>query len=287
MERVNLPIMTISLKRRLQITIKAMKSLSEFPLILERRLVNAIEKIIQDINLKFNLKTKQANFISTPTAMKIATILWTDSDPRRIRGEATRKKAAVALMMAAFTGGRWIDIHRLQWQDLKKSKTSTMLFITAEMRLSKNNLCNEVPQRLTWARSLNDHSTDNPITWIQRLWEYQGKPRKGFMFKAECDTTPIARWGDATIKQVRRVASQLNIPKSELPSKHSSRVTMAVTLFNMGTKEHRLNRFMNWKTSRMQERYINTRDNQLPGAPAHQLATLSKNALGQIQKHLI
>ena len=263
-----------------------MKSLSEFPLVLEKRLQNAIDRIIQDINVRFNLKTKQANFISTPLAIKIATILWTDSIPRKRHGERTRKKAAAAIMMAAFSGGRWIDIHRLRWEDLKKSRTSTMLFITAEMRMSKNNLCNEVPQRLTWARPLNDESTDNPITWIHRLWVYQGKPRMGFMFPPERPTTPIERWGDATLKQVRNTADGLNIPKSELPSKHSARVTMSVTLFNMGVSEHRLNRFMNWKTSRMQERYINTRDSKLPGAPAHQLASISSEQLGRLQQHL-
>ena len=279
--------MTISLKRRTRLTIKVLKSLSDFPLVLEKRLDNAIDRVIKDINIQFNLKTKQANFISTPLAIKIATILWTEDHPRRRRGDKTRKKAATALMMAAFTGGRWIDIHRLKWEDLKKSRTSTILFISAEMRLSKNNLRNEVPQRLTWARPLNDESLDNPITWIQRLWVYQGRPRSGFIFQPENPSTPIERWGDATIKQVRRIASFLNVPKSELPSMHSTRVTMAVTLFNMGTKKHRLNRFMNWKTSRMQERYINTRDSQLAGAPAHQLATISSRDLGRIQKHLI
>ena len=276
--------MTISLKRRTKLTIKVMKSLSDFPLVLEKRLENAIDKVIKDVNIQFNLKTKQANFISTPVAIKIATKLWTN---RRKHGESTKKKAAVALMMASFTGGRWVDIHRLRWEDLRKSRTSTMLFITAEMRLSKNNLLNDVPQRLTWARSLNDESVDNPITWIHRLWVYQGKPKSGFMFKAPGHTTPIERWGDSTIKQVIGAAEELNIPSSELPSKHSPRVTMAVTLFNMGTKKHRINRFMNWKTSRMQERYINTRDSQLPGAPAHQLATISSTDLGRIQKDLI
>ena len=279
--------MTTSLKRRTKLTIKVMKSLSEFPLILQKRLENAIDKVIQNINLHFNMKTKQASFISMPNAVKIAHELWNESAPRRRRGEATRKKAATALVMAAFTGGRWIDIHRLQWQDLKKSRTSTMLFITAEMRLSKNNQCNEVPQRLVWARPLNETSTDNPITWINRLWIFQGKPRSGFIFRPVNPNTKMERWGDATIEQVQLMAERLNIPTSDLPSKHSARVTMAVTLFNMGVKSHRINRFMNWKTSQMQERYINTRDSQLPGAPAHRLASISNAELAQIQKDLI
>ena len=287
-KRFNLPIITTSLKRRTKLTIQVMKSLSEFPLILEKRLQNAIDKVIKNINMSFNLKTKQANFLTIPLALKLANLLWTGPTPRRIRGEATRKKAAVALVMCAYTGSRWIDVHRLQWQDLKKSKTSTMLFITAELRLSKNNLCNEVPQRLSWARAFNDESPDNPVTWIQRLWIYQGRPKKGYMFPPPRATTPMENWGDSTLKQVRKVAQfTLLLPPTELPSKHSPRVTMAVTLFNMGISEHRLNRFMNWKTSRMQERYINTRDSRLPGAPAHQLASISGASLGRIQKHLM
>ena len=264
-----------------------MKSLSDFPLLLQKRLENTIDKVIRELNLHFNLKTKQASFISTPAALQVAHGLWNEAAPRRRRGESTRKKAATALVMAAFTGGRWIDIHRLQWQDLKKSRTSTMLFITAEMRLSKNNQCNEVPQRMVWARPLNDKSTENPITWIHRLWVYQGKPKSGFIFKPQNPRTKVERWGDATIEQVQQMAEKLNIPTTELPSKHSARVTMAVTLFNMGVESQRINRFMNWKTSRMQERYINTRDSQLPGAPAHRLASISNRELAQIQKDLI
>ena len=155
------------------------------------------------------------------------------------------------------------------------------------MRMSKNNLCNEVPQRLTWARSSDTDSPDNPINWLAKYWISEGKPKKGFIFQPDKQSTPIEKWGDATIKQVRRAAEELHMPKPELPTKHSPRVTMAVTLFNLGVKQSRINRFMNWKTEKMQERYINTRDSQLSGAPAHRLATISAKKLQTVQKYLI
>ena len=282
--------MTNSLRRRMKLTIQALKSIADVPLVLEKRLENAIDNVIHKINMEFNLKTKQAPFITTIRALQIANALWDDES----RGPGisdftirTRKRAALALILAAYSGGRWIDIHRLKWEDLQKSKTSTMTFIMAEMRMSKNNLCNEVPQRLVWARTKYTDSPDNPISWLKKYWVREGKPRKGFIFDPKQGQTQIKNWGNATILHVQRQAKRLNIPKSEIPTKHSARVTMAVTLFNMGTNENRINRFLNWKTPRMQERYINTRDSQLSGAPAHRLAVTSANALQHVQKHLI
>ena len=282
--------MTNALRKRTKLTLRALKEIAEVPVVLEKRLENVIDTVIHQINMEFNLKTKQAPFITTIMALKIANILWTDDKISRGKGWKairTRKRAATALVLAAYTGGRWVDIHRLKWEDLRTSKTPSQTFLTAEMRMSKNNLCNEVPQRLTWARSSDTDSPDNPINWLLKYWESEGKPKKGFIFQPDNDTTPIEKWGDATIKQVRRVAKELKMPKSERPGKHSPRVTMAVTLFNLGVKKSRINRFMNWKTPQMQERYINTRDAQLSGAPAHRLATISTTKLQTVQKYLI
>ena len=281
--------MTNALKKRTRLTIKALKTLTDVPFIMERRLDNVIDTVIHRINMEFNLKTKQAPFITTVRALQIAHNLWNDDIVRRGRGPRairTGRRAATALVLAAYSGGRWIDLHRLKWEDLRKTKTPTQTFLIAEMRMSKNNTCNEVPQRLSWARSHETDSPDNPINWLLKYWEYEGKPRTGFIFKPDIETA-IEKWGDATIKQVRNAAKRLNIPESEIPSKHSARVTMAVTLFNMGVKKSRINRFMNWKTSQMQERYINTRDSQLPGAPAHRLSTISSASLQAVQKYLI
>ena len=216
--------------------------------------------------------------------------MWDDDKVSRGKGPAairTRKRAATALVLAAYTGGRWIDIHRLQWQDLKLTSTPSQTFLIAEMRMSKNNVCNEVPQRLIWARSADTDSPDNPINWLTKYWKSEGRPRRGFIFQPDKLDTPITKWGDATIKQVQKAAEMLKIPKPERPTKHSPRVTMAVTLFNLGVKKSRINRFMNWKTERMQERYINTRDSQLSGAPAHRLSTISAEKLQSVQKYLI
>ena len=58
---------------------------------------------------------------------------------------------------------------------------------------------------------------------------------------------------------------------------------MAITLYNMGVDGHRINRFMNWKTNRMQEHYINTRDQKAINAPANRLAMLSEQEFDILQ----
>lgn len=287
MQKANLPIMTNALRKRTRLTLRALKTVATVPFVLEKRLENLIDAVIYKINMEFNLKTKQAPFITTVRALQIANALWQDDKISRGVGWKairTRKRASTALVLAAYTGGRWIDIHRLKWEDLKISKTPTKTFLIAEMRMSKNNLCNEVPQRLSWARSPDTDSPDNPINWLMKYWETEGKPKKGFIFRPDIDT-PIEKWGNATIKQVQKAAKNLKVP--EIPTKHSPRVTMAVTLFNMGVKKSRINRFMNWKTSQMQERYINTRDAQLSGAPAHRLSSMTTAKLQAVQKYLI
>ena len=62
---------------------------------------------------------------------------------------------------------------------------------------------------------------------------------------------------------------------------------MAVTLYNLGIDSARINRFLNWKTGRMQEHYINTRDSQALGAPAHRLSTISASDMSAVQKHFL
>ena len=153
--------------------------------------------------------------------------------------------------------------------------------------MSKNNLCNEVPQRLFWSSSSSTSSYRDPLKWLKRFWVFKGRPKTGFIFGPENKTIPDETWGTDTIGQVQRMAKLLGYPTDSIPTKHSARVTMVVTLYNLGVESSRINRFLNWKTDKMQSYYINTRDSMALGAPAHRLSTLSPSEMSAVQNYFM
>ena len=259
---------------------------NEFPYVLLKQLEHRVLRLIQRINHQFNFQPKQAPIISTENAFKIACHLWNDES--RTRGTTTasipnRKKAATVTVLASLSGSRWVDLHRLHWEDIKIERQSFGTFLFIPLRMSKNNLCNEVPQRLFWGSTPTTNPTRDPIKWLQRYWRYRGCPNKGYIFSPDSSDIPDTTWGSHTINQVQRAARLLNFSEDQIPTRHSFRVTMAITLYNLGVDSKRINRFLNWKTDRMQEHYVNTRDSQALGAPAHRLAILSASELHSLQ----
>lgn len=291
LQKSNIPIMTKSLHRRLLVTQKALNSLTTAPpYVLVKRLEQKVMSVIKIINNMFDLQTKQAPLLRTADAIRIALFLW--SDISRTRGTRPtsiplRKKAATVLVLASLTGSRWIDLHRIHWQDLKFTDTGPTKVMWVNLRMTKNNLCNEVPQRLFWTSSSSTPSYRDPLKWLRRYWIWKGKPSTGFIFGPEDKLFPDETWGNDTISQVQRAAKLLGYPADNIPTKHSARVTMVITLYNLGVDSARINRFLNWKTDRMQTHYINTRDAMALGAPAHRLATLSASELSAVQSNFI
>ena len=283
--------MTKSLRRRLFVTIRAVQTLTnDFPYILLKQLEFRVSRMIQRINHQFNFQPKQAPLIYTHDAFRIATHLWFDESRTQGTKEVSiiyRKKAAVVTVLASLSGSRWIDLHRTHWEDITVEATPFAKFLYIGLRMTKNNLNNEVPQRLFWAVKVDTPPERDPIYWLQRFWNYQGCPRRGFIFNPENSTVPDPTWGTHTIKQVQRSAKLLGFPEHRRPTRHSFRVTMAIMLYNMGVDSHRINRFMNWKTSRMQEHYINTRDQKALGAPANRIASLSIQEMQCLQEHFL
>ena len=285
------PIITRSLRRRLYVTVKAVQTLtSDFPYILLKQLEYRVLQLIQRINNQFDFSPKQAPIISTDDAFKIAEQLW--HDETRTRGTrpssiTNRKKAATVTVLATLSGSRWIDLHRIHWQDIVIQRNGVAKFLFVKLRQSKNNLCNEVPQRLFWASTLHTDPSRDPLKWLERYWRHCGCPKTGFIFGPENNSIPDHTWGSPTIAQVRRSARLLGFPEDKIPTRHSFRVTMAVTLYNLGVESSRINRFLNWKTNRMQEHYINTRDSKALGAPAHRLAVLSSRELRRLQSNFL
>ena len=285
------PIITRSLRRRLYVTVKAVQTLtSDFPYLLLKQLEYRVLQLIQRINNQFDFSPKQAPIVSTDDAFRIAHQLWNDESRTRGTRDSSipnRKKAATCTVLATLSGSRWMDLHRIHWQDIviEKNGLATFLFVT--LRQSKNNLCNEVPQRLFWASTVYTEPSRDPVKWLHRYWKYCGCPKKGFIFGPNNNTVPDHTWGTPTILQVRRSARLLGFPEEKIPTRHSFRVTMAITLYNLGVESSRINRFLNWKTNRMQEHYVNTRDSKALGAPAHRLAVLSSRELGRLQSSFL
>ena len=283
--------MTKSLRRRLFVTIRAVQTLSQdFPYILLKQLEFRVTRMIQRINHQFDFQPKQAPLCYTTNAVRLATHLWHDES--RTRGTRPisifyRKQAAVVTILASLSGSRWIDLHRLHWEDIKIERTPFAKFLYIGLRMTKNNLSNEVPQRLFWAVKSDTPPDRDPIAWLQKFWNFRNRPVKGFIFSPANSVIPDETWGSHTINQVRRSARLLGFPENMYPTRHSFRVTMAITLYNMGIDSHRINRFLNWKTNRMQEHYINTRDQKSINAPANRLASLNFVELSCLQENFI
>ena len=291
LQKTATPIMTKSLRRRLLVTQKALQTLmTSPPYVLIKRLEQKVMNVIKLINNMFDLQTKQAPLLRTADAFRIAKFLWDDIS--RTRGTKPtsiplRKKAATALVLATLTGTRWIDLHRIHWEDIKFTNTGPAMVMWVNLRMTKNNLCNEVPQRLFWTSSSSTPAFRDPLMWLKRYWRFKGCPSRGIIFGPNDLTLPDERWGNDTIGQVQRAARLLGFPTDEIPTKHSPRVTMVITLYNLGIESSRINRFLNWKTDRMQNHYINTRDSMALGAPAHRLATLSASEMSAVQNHFM
>ena len=279
--------MTESLLTKAKIVIKVMKLMSDqFTVIHEQRLLQRIRTVIVEINTNCPMFKKQAPVIEWSKVKLLVKHLWRDTsvvNGSNINIIRKRKAAATAMFLAAKSGGRWIDVHRLRWEDLKFSKIDNINFIQAKLRLSKNNIINDFPQSLTWASTTTMNAEDCPRAMLKKWWRWCGRPRTGLIFST-IDKKAIN--GNHTIYQVRRQAIKLGFSKENIPTKHSFRITMCLTLKSMGVDPDTINRFMNWRSELMQSYYLNVRNMRKKEAPAHKIAKLSQRDLALLQNNL-
>lgn len=279
--------MTSSLLNKTKIVIKVMKMISSsFNTIHEHRLLQRIRHVIATINLSLPMFKKQAPVIAWDQVKRLSRALWNDTTVPRgsnIRVIRFRKAAATVMILAAKSGGRWIDIHRLRWEDLHFSKVDNINFIQAKIRISKNNLTNDCPQSLTWATMANQTAPECPRATLKRWWEWCGKPTQGFIF-SNVDKKPIKH--TKTYYQVNTKALKLGFQPKKVPTMHSFRITMVLTLKSLGVDTDTINRFMNWRSDSMQAYYLNVRNMRQEGAPAHKLAQLSQDQFALLQNNL-
>ena len=288
MRTKNIPIMTETLLKKTQLVIKACKLLSpNFEEVMAIRINQRIRKTITMINGTCLMAKKQAPVIDWDTSKKIAKRLWNDISVGRgssIASIRKRKAAATALLLTATCGGRWIDVHRIFWEDLKFHTENSIKIVQAPLRFSKNNLTNNIPQTLTWAKSKSTDHADCPWTILKRWWNWCGKPTKGPVF-ADRSGKPYKN-GDATIYQVQTAAKALNLPDHQIPRRHSGRVTFVLTLEKLNVSKRKIIRGLNWRSDQMINYYMNRRDMRSSDAPALKIAKLKSGQLSELQQDL-
>ena len=287
LQRAKIPIITESLLKKTKIVIKVLKMLtSDFDETIGIRILQRIRKVIIMINESCNMEKHQAPIVSWEMAKRIADKLWNDTSVSRgssIKSIRKRKAAATALLLTNSSGSRWQDLHRVRWEDLSFSCQNNKKIVQAKLRLSKNNLCNDFPQSLTWAARADNSASDCPWEIFKRWWVWCKKPKRGPIFQYR-DGKPIQ--GDSTIYFVRRQASKLGFSNHELPGRHSGRVTHVLTLEQMNVSKRRIMRGMNWRSDKMINYYMNRRDMTSDKAPATLLARMPPAKLKKIQKDL-
>ena len=123
-----------------------------------------------------------------------------------------------------------------------------------------------------------------PIYWLQQYFKFQGRPTTGYIF-AYPNGNVID--GTATMNVIQRQCHNDNWPKDKIPTKHSLRITMVLTLSGLNMLEAQINRFMMWRSPDMQNYYINRRDHLLKFAPANVISVLSDDRISRVQRNII
>ena len=123
-----------------------------------------------------------------------------------------------------------------------------------------------------------------PVYWLQLYFKFQNRPRAGYIF-AYPDGSQIC--GSATLHQIQNQCKAEMWPAEKIPTKHSLRIMMVLTLSGLNIPEAQINRFMMWKSAEMQNYYINRRDHLLNLAPANVISVLSDDRIARIQSDLI
>ena len=306
LKKSSLPLKPGALNRRLQHVVRIMRDrYPNFHNLHEMRLKQYVREFTVKLHAKFCLQTKQANPLSWPDARNLALKLWNATLTRtqtRTNSVLLRKAAALALMLGTATGARWGDLHRLRWEDISKviqweipngncinilylqTTLEGRKYIQIHIRHSKNNPISEIPQCYTIKQRPMEERIKCPIYWLQQYFKFRMRPTQGYIF-AYPNGSPID--GSSTIKVIRTQCRNDNWPETKLPTKHSLRISMVLTLSGLKIPEDQINRFMMWKSPEMQHYYINRRDHMLQMAPANVIAILSDQRIAQIQNDLI
>ena len=157
-------------------------------------------------------------------------------------------------------------------------------YIQIHLRHSKNNQNSELPQCFTIRQRQMSDRLKCPVYWLQQYFKFRDKPTSGYIFSYP-DGSQIL--GPSTLEQIQNQCIRENWPSHKMPSGHSLRITMVLTLSGLNIPEAQINRFMMWRSQEMQHYYINRRDHLLNLAPANVISVLSDDRIARVQSDLM
>ena len=274
--RGNLPVVTSTIEKKYYHTLAAVKLITtKFNKLMELRLKQLVFDLIRTVNKEFQMKKKQAPFVTLTKAKVVTKALWTFVPKGKGFSDYSKKlrqEAALHLLISATAGGRWEDVGELRWEDIEHFKQAHGHYIRIMIRRSKNNLCNEQPQCVMLKYDPSVTLTSCPVQLLRATARLKTRPLMGKIF--QCTSR-------SHLKVTKNMCDEFNIPFQG----HSGRVSMAVSLRAYGFSKDQVRTYMNWKTDKMPDYYSNIRAMMAKDAPANIISTYPK--LKSIQETLI
>ena len=188
-----------------------------------------LRRLAAKLNEENNFDIKAAPVISIAEMMALARALWEATTPTQAGSKFKRRAASTVIALATYSGLRWVDVTRLQWEDMafQKNRGETPVFLRMRLRHNKTTMDNE--RRLTATICESRNVSLCPINRLRKWWRFTGRQVSGYVFPA--DTTGHLE-GDPLIYQAQRMARLLHWTVK--PGKHTCRVSLLVHLFDKG-----------------------------------------------------
>ena len=170
--------------------------------------------------------------------------------------------AAIHLILAISTGGRWVDVSRIKWDRLSVRVKKDRTFIRFHLPFIKTDLFNNDSRSLTICsnRVIPRYC---PVRMLVKYWQYLGRPTNGFVFPKNA-SEPIN--GDVTYHQIKKFCLKFGL---QLPTKHTPRTSFVALLGSKNLDRERLTEALNWRhDSVMVARYLNWHLSEQDDSPA-------------------
>ena len=229
-----------------------------------------------------------APVLSWKVVRSIADHLWNDPGPKKAprKSKRVRKYTSIMLYMAAFGGCRWGDIHSAQWDRItwfKAHPDTGRRSFKLRVNFTKNNPDGQFHTAYTISEIKKGNFMDCPYRAVLRLWYYSGKPTSGYLFTNK-DNKAITKV--QTFYQYKIACKQLY--PFYRASRHTCRVTLVSTLWNLGAKPEDIIAHLHWQAPEMLAYYVRDLVSLAPGAPADLIANaIETNTLKKAQFHAV
>ena len=176
------------------------------------------------------------------------------------------------LIFTTLSGSRWVDCSRLFWDDLLITKIGTRTFFSWFMRISKTDNWSENDDIRVVASSKTKKYC--PIYALIRFWCYRGKTITGPVFVQNPNTYELVNVR-SSFYIVQKIAKSLGW--SQIPRKHSPRISMLTFLAKQGYSSAQLNHHFEWApSSAMSWHYLGQNLACTEDSPAVRIAEFSE-----------